>query len=99
MGDFCRMKVHRRSFERSICLSFIKFINKNLQSLTAHFELLDPSLQACYRIIGRIHTSLTVYPSADRHTLLVLVLTTQKNVRAVLRHNGVNSYATDDALL
>ncbi len=61
--NLCRMKVHRRSLKRSICLSLIKFINENLQPLAAHFELLDSSLQACYRIIDRIYTPLTVYPS------------------------------------
>ncbi len=52
------MKVYRWTFKCAIRLPLVKLINKGLEPLAAHLKLLDPPLQACYRVIDRIHTSL-----------------------------------------
>ncbi len=91
------MKVHRWSLKRSICLALVKLVNKDLEPLAAHLELLDSSLQARYRVIDRIHTPLSAYSIAGRSVQLILVLTMQKNIRAVLRRHRVSTRAIDNA--
>ncbi len=44
IGNLRWVKVHRRTFKRSIRLSLVKLVYEDLEPLTAHLKLLDASL-------------------------------------------------------
>ncbi len=82
------MNVYRWTFKGAIRLPLVKLINQDFEPLAAHLKLLDSPLQACYRVIDRIHTSFLGYIVCLQARTAHVGADRQKNIRPVLCYRG-----------